>query len=242
MKSPTEDRDRRRYCRFHRDYGHDTEECYDLKNQIEDLIRHSHLDRYIRKPREPSLHPKGPGERQVDVIVGGPTTIPDQRGDGRDQERPTVVKAMLPSDNSHPQERHGDFGPHHPERTVRVRSTLPEDQRIQLIDFLGRYFSRFNSKKKRKLQRPKERCQTIPLGIIMFIYVSAIPEDGGRKAHAETVAKAKAEETAAKKLEGEAKEQKARAAGRSEQKTQCLCSTPSSAKQRDSAVSSPATN
>ncbi|RWW88833.1 hypothetical protein BHE74_00002278 [Ensete ventricosum] len=43
-------------------------------------------------------------------------------------------------------------------------STLPEDQRIQLIDFLGRYFSRFNSKKKRKLQRLKERCQTIPLG------------------------------------------------------------------------------
>ncbi|KAJ8491621.1 hypothetical protein OPV22_013342 [Ensete ventricosum] len=67
---------------------------------------------------------------------------------------------------------------------------------------------------------------------------SAIPEDGGRKAHAETVAKAKAEETAAKKLEGEAKEQKARAACRSEQKTQCLCSTPSSAKQRDSACDS----
>ncbi|RRT51759.1 hypothetical protein B296_00049609 [Ensete ventricosum] len=73
MKSQPEDWDRRRYCRFHHDYGHDMKECYNLKNQIEDLIRHNHLDN-TRKPREPSLHPKEPVERQVDVIVGGPAT------------------------------------------------------------------------------------------------------------------------------------------------------------------------
>ncbi|RRT72489.1 hypothetical protein B296_00008639 [Ensete ventricosum] len=74
MKSRVEDRDHRHYCRFHCDYGHDTEECSDLKNQIEDLIRRGHLDRYIRKPRESSLHSKGPMERQVDVIIGDPAT------------------------------------------------------------------------------------------------------------------------------------------------------------------------
>ncbi|RRT70025.1 hypothetical protein B296_00028430 [Ensete ventricosum] len=72
MRSRVEDWDRRRYYRFYRDYGHDTKECYDLKNQIEDLIRRGHLDRYIMKPCEPSLSPKGPIERQVDIIVGGP--------------------------------------------------------------------------------------------------------------------------------------------------------------------------
>ncbi|RZS27979.1 hypothetical protein BHM03_00061527 [Ensete ventricosum] len=32
LRSQAEDQDHRRYCRFHRDYGHDTEQCYDLKN------------------------------------------------------------------------------------------------------------------------------------------------------------------------------------------------------------------
>ncbi|RRT35108.1 hypothetical protein B296_00056098 [Ensete ventricosum] len=48
MKSHPERRDKRRYCRFHREYGHDTEDCRDLQYQIEDLIRRDHLRRYVR--------------------------------------------------------------------------------------------------------------------------------------------------------------------------------------------------
>ncbi|RRT48188.1 hypothetical protein B296_00049923 [Ensete ventricosum] len=73
IRTRVEECDHERYCRFHRDYEHNIEECYDLKNQIEDLIRRGHLDRFVRKSRKPSLHPKGPIDRQVDVIVGGPT-------------------------------------------------------------------------------------------------------------------------------------------------------------------------
>ncbi|GAV57716.1 LOW QUALITY PROTEIN: hypothetical protein CFOL_v3_01252, partial [Cephalotus follicularis] len=35
-----------KYCRYHRDHGHDTEECGQLK-KIEDLIRKGHLRRYV---------------------------------------------------------------------------------------------------------------------------------------------------------------------------------------------------
>ncbi|GAV58111.1 hypothetical protein CFOL_v3_01645, partial [Cephalotus follicularis] len=36
-----------KYFRYHRDHEHDTEECRQLKNQIEDLIRKGHLCKYV---------------------------------------------------------------------------------------------------------------------------------------------------------------------------------------------------
>ncbi|RWW70055.1 hypothetical protein BHE74_00022294 [Ensete ventricosum] len=49
MRTRAKEHDRGCYYRFLHDYGHDTEECYDLKNQIEDLIHHDHLDRFVRR-------------------------------------------------------------------------------------------------------------------------------------------------------------------------------------------------
>ncbi|GAV60546.1 hypothetical protein CFOL_v3_04076, partial [Cephalotus follicularis] len=47
LRTPAENRNVEKYCRYHRDHGHDTEECRQLKNQIEDLIRKGHLRKYI---------------------------------------------------------------------------------------------------------------------------------------------------------------------------------------------------
>ena len=42
-------RDKRKYCRFHKDHEHYTEDCRDLKEQIKELIRKRKLQKYIKR-------------------------------------------------------------------------------------------------------------------------------------------------------------------------------------------------
>ena len=51
LKGDPSKRSRDKYCRFHWDHGHDTSECYDLKQQIKALIRQGKLQRFISKER-----------------------------------------------------------------------------------------------------------------------------------------------------------------------------------------------
>ncbi|RWW11835.1 hypothetical protein GW17_00024533, partial [Ensete ventricosum] len=101
MKSHSERRDKMRYCRFHWEYGHDTEECRDLQYQIEDLIRRGHLRRYVRDqsslldsrpPRDSSPRPKGPIEKQIDVIFDGPASGGDSSSAHKAYARSEVGK------------------------------------------------------------------------------------------------------------------------------------------------------
>ncbi|XP_009419096.2 uncharacterized protein LOC103999155 [Musa acuminata AAA Group] len=64
-------KDRSKYCRFHQDYGHDMEDCHDIQNQIEALIQRGHLECYLKSPKA-TPRPRGPVERQIDVISEGP--------------------------------------------------------------------------------------------------------------------------------------------------------------------------
>ena len=51
LKGDPNRRSRDKYCRFHRDHGHDMVDCYDLKLQIEALIKQRKLHKFVRKER-----------------------------------------------------------------------------------------------------------------------------------------------------------------------------------------------
>ena len=84
LKSDPTKRSRNKYCHFHRDHGHDTADCYDLKQQIEALLREGQLQKFVSKgrtdtnlwkqaPRWENDHSRPPiGD--IRMIVGGTTT------------------------------------------------------------------------------------------------------------------------------------------------------------------------
>ncbi|XP_052205162.1 uncharacterized protein LOC127809987 [Diospyros lotus] len=49
IKTSSDKRNRSKYCRFHRDLGHDTEECHQLKEEIQELINRGFLKSYVAK-------------------------------------------------------------------------------------------------------------------------------------------------------------------------------------------------
>ena len=69
-----------KYCRFHKDHGHDTDECFDLKQQIENLIRQGKLRNFLgRDHKDEKLKGKleessRPPLGEIRVIIEGTST------------------------------------------------------------------------------------------------------------------------------------------------------------------------
>lgn len=77
--------DKNRYCRFHRDHGHNTSQYFDLKEQIEDLIRRGHLKNYVRNKDQAK-----PEKSKSLSILGHPVTILITLSRQRDPWRPEL--------------------------------------------------------------------------------------------------------------------------------------------------------
>ena len=81
MKSDPARRDDTKYCEFHKDHGHRTDDCIQLKKDIEYLIRRGHFSRYIAPkgrervqpppPRQPTLVQHHPPLGEIHVNSGG---------------------------------------------------------------------------------------------------------------------------------------------------------------------------
>ena len=83
LKGDPNKRSRDKYCHFHHDHNHDTADCYDLKQQIEALIKQEKLQRFVSKERtDPPLEqaPRWENERPKPPIrdkrmIIGSTTV-----------------------------------------------------------------------------------------------------------------------------------------------------------------------
>ena len=66
MKSPKEGLDVTKYCRYHRGIGHNTKDCWALKDKIEELIQARYLAKLVKRPgnHQVGARPRGHQEEQ----------------------------------------------------------------------------------------------------------------------------------------------------------------------------------
>ena len=64
MKSDPATRDNTRYCEFHRDYGHHTDDCIQLGKEIECLIRRGYLRCFIAPENQPQNQAQNQAQAQ----------------------------------------------------------------------------------------------------------------------------------------------------------------------------------
>ena len=80
LKRDPSKRSKDKYCCFHRDHGHDTAICYDLKQHIEALIRQGKQQRFVSKERTDPPQEQAPRRENkcprppiggIRMIIGG---------------------------------------------------------------------------------------------------------------------------------------------------------------------------
>ena len=64
MKSDPAIRDNTRYCEFHRDYRHRTDDCIQLRKEIEYLIRRGYLRHFIALENQPQNQARNQAQAQ----------------------------------------------------------------------------------------------------------------------------------------------------------------------------------
>ncbi|XP_056848891.1 uncharacterized protein LOC130499023 [Raphanus sativus] len=84
MKAAEANRNPKRWCEFHSDHGHTTEDCIALKMEVAELLKKGYLREFLSDKAKNILNKEGPGlpieavlalppqqDRVIDVITGG---------------------------------------------------------------------------------------------------------------------------------------------------------------------------
>ena len=91
-------RDMTKYCDFHRDHGHQIDDCIQLKKEIKFLIRRGYLRRYVapeNRNQAPPTPPRQPAPAQYQQPLGEINVI--SRGFVGDGESSSARKTHLRS-------------------------------------------------------------------------------------------------------------------------------------------------
>ncbi|KAK6137891.1 hypothetical protein DH2020_028349 [Rehmannia glutinosa] len=75
MKTTSGRRNMEKYCRFHKDHGHDTEDCIQLRDEIERLIQQGYLQNFVLKEERGQNQEEDnlPRRGVIHMIAGGPS-------------------------------------------------------------------------------------------------------------------------------------------------------------------------
>lgn len=85
-----------RFCRFHNQPGHNTNECRHLKSLVEELIRKNRLQQYVRNP-------------QNALAVQGQNTPNDQYGSGERAQAPVNPRPIINTISGGPHPAEGSW-------------------------------------------------------------------------------------------------------------------------------------
>ncbi|XP_058075829.1 uncharacterized protein LOC131224326 [Magnolia sinica] len=100
MKTDAGQRDKRKYCRFHRDHGYNTIDFVNLKAEIENLIPKGHLRQYIKEEKQArkdeQLSRAADDGTEIRTIYGGPS-----KGGDSNQARKAHARSTDPEHYIH---------------------------------------------------------------------------------------------------------------------------------------------
>ncbi|XP_058103658.1 uncharacterized protein LOC131247297 [Magnolia sinica] len=99
LKTKAGQLDKRRYCCFHRDHGHNTNDCVNLKEEIETLIHKGHLRQYVKEEKQPRKNESSSRAANdavnIQTIYGGPSGGGDSNQARKAHARSTNLKHYI---------------------------------------------------------------------------------------------------------------------------------------------------